>query len=75
MSTWSVSTAATSMIGIVTEQRDHDERDAFASLTDLGDGTATISISIHVPGAKARELADKLLADVARLALPSDARR
>ena len=69
MSEWEVNTAATSLGGVVTETKEHSERDAMVNLTDMGDGTATISLSLHVPADNARAWAEGLLREHAVMAL------
>lgn len=61
MSRWVVNTSATSTTGLVTETKDHSERGAFVNLTELGDGTAMISLSLVVPASNARAWAEALL--------------
>lgn len=73
MSAWELNTAATSASGQVTETKDHSERDAMVNLTELGDGTAVISLSLHVPADNARAWAEGLLREHAVMAL--EARR
>lgn len=70
MSGWTVNAEATSGLGVVTETKDHSERNACVNLTDMGDGTAVISLTLVVPSSNARAWAEHLLREHARDALP-----
>lgn len=61
MTDWQVNTTGTSMAGVVVETKEHSERAAFVNLTELGDGTAVISLSLLVPAGNARAWAEALL--------------
>lgn len=61
MSAWQLNTMATSAAGVVTETKEHSEREAAVNLTDLGDGTAVISLSLLVPAGNAQAWAEALL--------------
>ena len=63
MRAWEVNREATLALGRVTMALDAEDRDATVNVTDLGDGTATVSVSLHVAcvGAEALALAARVL--------------
>lgn len=62
---WVRNEAATSVTGLPIDQLEHESRDAVVSHTPLPDGTATVSVSVHVLGIGSREYARDLLARLA----------
>lgn len=73
MTGWVRHEAGTKMAGLPVDQLEAVGRDAIVSLTPLPDGSATVSLSLRIPGDSAREVAQDLLVKNAPLALETGA--